>query len=87
MIEFVTASTKWGTEQCSVNIMIPTPHYMAQMKPRSNQGGCMMCTWYMVGIWYMSGIWMSGDLDVRNMNVRNLDVLLMFIFGKVFLKG
>ena len=33
------------------------------------------------------GIWMSGDLDVRNMNVRNLDVLLMFIFGKVFLKG
>ena len=42
MIEFVTASTKRGSEECSVNIMIPTPHYMAQMRPWSNQGGCMM---------------------------------------------
>ena len=48
MIEFVTASTKRGTEQCSVNIMIPTPHYMVQMMPWSNLGGCMMGTWYMV---------------------------------------
>ena len=53
MIEFVTASTKRGTEECSVNIMIPTPHYMVQMMPWSNQGGCMMCTWYMLGTWYM----------------------------------
>ena len=57
MIEFVTASTKWGTEQCSVNIMIPTPHYMAQMMPWSNQDGYMVYGIHIYGgyIWWVYG--------------------------------